>query len=211
MTVLTSVPSVEALLDELRGARGLGGRGHERVALVRRRALEGALQRRQREGEHDPRGEDHPPRASPRRELRQPVHRSLSGASGPPCRVACPGCLSFSVASSCAVPGQRALDRRARRRVSPWRDPRSPQATVRLASVVLLSLSRLAVALLTVRLTVPRSTDWQLTRTAKRPLRSAERVAQPRGHRPRARRTAPGAAVDGACRIVGATDRDRDA
>ena len=104
----------EALLDQLCGARGLGGRGDERVALVRRRALEGTLQRRQRKGEHDPRGEDPPPRASARRKLRQPVHGRL--AERQVRRVArLPGCLQLQRGFEAAlVPGQRALDRRAR-------------------------------------------------------------------------------------------------
>ena len=76
--------------------------------------------------------------------------------------------------------------------------PSPPHATVRLASVVLLSLSRLAVALLTVRLTVLVSTDWQLMRTTKRPLRSAERVQQPRRHLLERRERRRGCGVDGA-------------
>ena len=82
--------------------------------------------------------------------------------------------------------------------------PSLPQATVRLAIVVLLSLSRLAVALLTVRLTVVLATDWQLSLTAKRPLRSAERVRSREGTSSSAANGA-GRVVDGAWSTVGAT------
>ena len=65
-----------------------------------------------------------------------------------------------------------------------------------------MSLSRLAVALLTVRRIVLLSTDWQLTRTTKRPLRSAERVSS-RDDISCSATNAAGRGVDGACGVCG--------
>ena len=77
--------------------------------------------------------------------------------------LACPGACSFSVASKLRLYRASARLTVALGLSVAVARPSLPQATVRLAIVVLLSLSRLAVALLTVRLIVLLSIDWQLS------------------------------------------------